>query len=49
MRVADGNASAFCKKMGFARAGWTEAMWIYAGRDSCVTTGGEVAGLRAGG
>jgi predicted N-acetyltransferase YhbS len=33
MLVADGKAIDFYKKCGFARAGKTEPMWIYAGHD----------------
>ena len=33
MLVADGRAIDFYKKCGFARAGKTEPMWIYAGQD----------------
>lgn len=33
MLVADGRAVEFYRKLGFARAGKTEPMWIYAGRD----------------
>lgn len=33
MLVADGRAIDFYKKCGFARAGKTESMWIYAGDD----------------
>lgn len=33
MLVADARAVAFYKKCGFVRAGKTEPMWIYAGRD----------------
>ena len=33
MLTADGKAIEFYRKMGFARAGKTEPMWIYAGRD----------------
>lgn len=33
MLVADGKAIDFYKKCGFERAGKTESMWIYAGRD----------------
>ena len=31
--VADGNAIEFYKRMGFQRAGKTESMWIYSGKD----------------
>jgi predicted N-acetyltransferase YhbS len=31
--VADGDAIQFYSRMGFERAGRTEPMWIYAGRD----------------
>lgn len=33
MLTADGQAIGFYRKMGFERAGKTEPMWIYAGRD----------------
>lgn len=33
MLVADGRAIEFYRKSGFVRAGKTEPMWIYAGRD----------------
>jgi GNAT superfamily N-acetyltransferase len=33
MLIADGRALAFYRKCGFERAGKTESMWIYAGRD----------------
>ena len=33
MLTADGRAIEFYKRMGFERAGKTEPMWIYAGRD----------------
>ena len=33
MLTADGQAIEFYRKMGFERAGKTEPMWIYAGRD----------------
>jgi len=33
MLVADGKAIGFYRKCGFTRAGTTEPMWIYAGRD----------------
>lgn len=33
MLVADGKAIEFYRKRGFTRAGTTEPMWIYAGRD----------------
>ena len=33
MLTADGQALEFYRKMGFERAGKTEPMWIYAGRD----------------
>ena len=33
MLTADGKAIEFYRKMGFSRAGKTEPMWIYAGRD----------------
>jgi GNAT superfamily N-acetyltransferase len=33
MLIADGRAVDFYRKCGFERAGKTEAMWIYAGRD----------------
>lgn len=33
MLTADGQAIGFYQKMGFERAGKTEPMWIYAGRD----------------
>ncbi len=33
MLVADGEAIEFYKAMGFARAGRTEPMWVYAGND----------------
>lgn len=33
MLVADGRAIEFYRKSGFSRAGKTEPMWIYAGRD----------------
>ena len=33
MLTADGKAIEFYRKMGFERAGKTEPMWIYAGRD----------------
>ncbi|MBE9077810.1 GNAT family N-acetyltransferase [Romeria aff. gracilis LEGE 07310] len=33
MLVAEGDAIAFYEKCGFARAGQTEPMWIYAGDD----------------
>ena len=33
MLTADGKALEFYRKMGFERAGQTEPMWIYAGRD----------------
>lgn len=33
MLVADGSAVEFYRKCGFGRAGTTEPMWIYAGRD----------------
>jgi GNAT superfamily N-acetyltransferase len=31
--MADGNAADFYRRMGFSRAGQTEAMWIYDGND----------------
>ena len=33
MLTADGRAIEFYKRMGFERAGKTEPMWIYAGKD----------------
>ena len=33
MLVADGQALDFYRRLGFARAGQTESMWIYAGHD----------------
>ena len=33
MLVADARAVEFYRKLGFERAGKTEPMWIYAGRD----------------
>lgn len=46
MLTADGTAIEFYKQMGFERAGNTEPMWIYSGKEHLYVTRFVIGGSR---